>query len=84
MQPRRQHNPFLVMLLVQQLQRLHTRPPVTLALLATMGALHYTNAAPNLRDVCLMPAAIVAGHRPLQRLLLSGLLHVDDIHLVCG
>ena len=32
-------------------------------------------------QVCLSPAMIVRGHRPLTRLLFSGLLHGDDMHL---
>ena len=38
-----------------------------------------TNALGN--QVCLNPAAIVRGHRVLSRLLLSAVLHVDDVHL---
>ena len=47
-------------------------------------ALHYfptPELYTSLRQVCLLPSAILAGNRPLERLLLSGFLHGDDNHL---
>lgn len=51
---------------------------------AVQTLLHYVDMPDlysSLSDVCLLPAAIVAGHRSLSRLLLSGFLHGDDTHL---
>lgn len=59
-------------------------PETRLCSQALQVFLHYFDVPElytNIRDVCLLPTAIVAGRNPLKRLLLSGLLHGSDTHL---
>jgi rhomboid domain-containing protein 1 len=76
-----------VMLMTQlfsQVQRMSYKPPATLLLVGLQVALHYLDTShlfSSLREVCLNPVAIIRGNRTLTRLLLSGFLHGDDMHL---
>lgn len=64
-------------------------PPATLALLVGNVAVHVAELVlpqlalllPDLREVCLQPAAMLAGRGSLQRLLLAHFYHLNDWHL---
>lgn len=69
----------------EQAARLPVKPPVTLALVAANVYVHLAQSFPSLSAVCLQPLQIVHalanGRLLLERLLLSGFVHGDDMHL---
>ena len=76
-------DPFVLVLLLQlaaRVQRLDRKPPVTVALMIGLAALHFGGMAPPARHVCLQPYAVVADG-DLFRLLGSAFVHASDWHI---
>ena len=74
---------LLAMRLLQQIQQLPYKPPVTLALMGGMTAIHL-GLVPAFPSLCLTPATFVAhpfSGDSLAQLVVPALLHADDYHL---
>ncbi|ETL94704.1 hypothetical protein L917_07442 [Phytophthora nicotianae] len=72
----------LMLMLMQQIQQLERKPPVTLGLMALMYGLHFQKQqTPEIfAPYSLCPDRVI-GHWDLTRIVVSGLIHVDDWHL---
>ncbi|GAB9468427.1 Serine protease family [Globisporangium polare] len=75
-------NAALLLMLLQRINNLDRKPPLTLALMGLMYALHFqkTRAPYLFRPYSLCPDKIVHDH-DVARLFALALLHVDDWHL---
>lgn len=75
----------LLFSLLQQVMRLPVKPPVTIGVLAVNVYVHLAQRFPSVTAVCLQPLqmlqAMAQGRVPLERLLVSGFVHADDMHL---
>lgn len=74
---------LLFMQILQQVERLPDKPPVTIGLIVLQAWLHVAPLGPldkDLEDVCMDPYRIVF-QGEVSRLLLSTLYHVTDLHL---
>ncbi|TMW56405.1 hypothetical protein Poli38472_006415 [Pythium oligandrum] len=72
----------LLMMLMRNVNQLDHKPPLTLGLMALMYALHFQKSLTpsKFRAYSLCPDKVVYGH-DYPRLVVSALLHVDDVHL---
>ncbi|EEY57799.1 serine protease family S54, putative [Phytophthora infestans T30-4] len=72
----------LLLMLMQQIQQLERKPPVTLGLMALMYGLHFQKEqSPELFSPYSLCPDRVLSHWDLTRIVASGLIHVDDWHL---
>jgi membrane associated rhomboid family serine protease len=76
---------LLLTQLLQKIDQLPVKPPVTLGIMAVLGAIHFAPEALGLYDVmswAFQPYLILSQHA-WQRLWLSPLVHANSIHLYC-
>ena len=83
----RGRDPFFVVFAIQLLQRINDlpyKPPVTLFLMAFMSLLHF-GFLPNFPQLCLMPAELLGGilnsRETAMNLILHSFVHADEWHL---
>lgn len=90
--PGRRPDPFVVLLVVQLVQKIYElpwKPPVTILVMTVNALIHFKSELlpyevaaliPSIREGCLKPQAIVM-YGEWWRLIWSAFLHLDDTHL---